>query len=464
MKIMLISPPNILEGNTKEESSFDNRTTPLDLATIGAVLEKKHEVKILDALALQLNKEEILEEIKKFNPEIICLTAFDRCRWGIDSANELSKLIKNKIIGLIWAYKHELMLNSMENNKNISFSIFGDPEYTLLEIADKSGFKDIKGVIYRKGEGIIQNEPRELIKNLDELPFPARHLLDLKIYKRLPHELIKEPNFDMIVSRGCPNQCVFCLMNIVGGRIRRSKSPEKAVEEMKMLKSFGAKQIHFQDLTFTFSRDWTEKFCNLLIKEGLELVWTCQTRTDRVDLELLKLMKKAGCNSILYGVESLDQNSLDLIKKNSKLENVKNAIVITKKVGIEARCSMMIGLPGEKKESVLKTIKMLKKLNPVFVQFHTTMALPGTELYESPEKFGGKILFDKTAKKFDISGKPFIPNDYKNEKEILDLQKRAYREFYFRLKYILGRIFNKNSFFRNVKGVKIFIKLLSRKN
>ncbi|VVB82634.1 Ribosomal protein S12 methylthiotransferase RimO [uncultured archaeon] len=464
MKIMLISPPNILEGNVSEEESFDNRTTPLDLATLGAVLEKKHEVKILDALALELNKEKILQEIETFNPDLICLTAFDRCRWGIDSANELSKYILNKNVGLIWAYKMELMIDSMKNNKNISFAIYGDPEYTLLEIADKKNLKDIPGVIYRKGNKIIQNSPRNLIKNLDELPFPSRNLLDFNAYKRLPHELIKSPSYDMIVSRGCPYQCAFCLMNIVGGRIRRQRSPEKTVEEMKLLRLMGAKQIHFQDLTFTFERNWTVEFCERLIKENLGLIWTCQTRVDKVDFELLKLMRKAGCRSILYGIESLVQDSLDLIHKNTSVEDMKNAILLTKKAGIEARCSMMIGLPGEKKESVLSTVNLLKKLNPAFVQFHTTMALPGTELYEYPERFKGKILTETLTKKFDISGKPFVPEDYKNEQEILDLQKQAYKEFYFRPKYILGRIFSKNQFSRNIKGIKIFLKLLNKKN
>ena len=458
MRVMLISPPNTLDGNIKEAASFDNRTTPLDLAIIGAVLKKKHEVKILDALALQLNKNQILEEIDRFNPDLICLTAVDRCRWGIDSANELSKHIKNRKLGLIWSYKPELMEDLLKNNKNIEFSIYGDPEFTLLEFADEKNFKTIKGLIYRKGNKIIRNKPREPIKDFDTLPFPARNLLDMKAYKRLPHELIKEPSFDMIVSRGCPYQCTFCLMNVVGGRIRRTRSPEKAVEEMKMLKKIGARQIHFQDLTFTMDKNWTTRFCNLLIKENLGVIWTCQTRVDRVDSELLALMKKAGCGSILYGIESLDQNSLDNIKKGVKLEDIEKALKLTKQAGIEARCSMMLALPGETRESVMRVINLLIKLNPAFVQFHTTTAFPGTELYENYDKYG-TIPEERVMRKFDISGRPFIPKAYKNEEEILKLQKEAYRKYYFRLGYILKRILNLSQFSRNIKGIKMFFKL-----
>ena len=460
MKVMLISPPNILKGNIKEESSFENRITPLDLAIIGAVLEKKHHVEILDALALGLNKEDILKNIDKFNPDLICLTAFDRCRWGVDVANELSKYIehRDKKLGLIWSYKPEFMIPLMENNKNIDFSIYGDPEYTLLELADKNSFKDIKGVIYREGENIIKNNPRELIKDLDILPFPARHLLKLNAYKRLPHELMKEPNFDMLVSRGCPYNCIFCLLKIVGGKIWRTRSPNKVIEEIKMLKEQGARQIHFQDLTFTLNRNWTIELCDLLIKENLGLVWTCQTRVDKVDSDLLNLMKKAGCRSILYGIESLDQEALDKIKKDVRESDMRKAIILTKKQGIESRCSLMIGLPGETKKSVFKTIDLLIKLNPSFIQVHTTMAFPGTELYEDNSEYG-KIIEDTTIKKYDLSGHLFIPKAYKNKEEILEIQKAAYKKFYFRPKYILGKVLNIKQLSRNWRGLKIFSKM-----
>ncbi len=457
---MLLSPPNILNGNTREESNFENRIMPIDLATIAAVLEKNHQVEVLDALALGLNKEEILKNIDRFNPDLICLTAFDRCRWGVDVANELSRYIKheNKKLGFMGGYEPEFMIPTMKDNKNIDFSIYGDPEYTLLELADKNDFKNINGIIYREGEKMIKNKPRELIKDLDVLPFPSRHLLKLNAYKRLPHELIKEPNFDMLVSRGCPYNCIFCLLKIVGGKMRRTRSPNKVIEEMKILKKQGAKQIHFQDLTFTLDREWTIELCNLLIKEKLGLIWTCQTRVDKVDSDLLKLMKKAGCRSILYGVESLDQEALDKIKKDVRESDVKKAIILTKKQGIETRCSLMIGLPGETKKSVFETIDLLIKLNPSFIQIHTTMAFPGTELYENSSEYG-KIIEDKTIKKFDLSGHSFIPKAYKNEEELLEMQKKAYKRFYFRPRYILGKMFNVKQFSRNLRGIKIFSKM-----
>jgi len=462
---MLISPPNILEGLSPEESSFENRVTPLDLAIIGAVLEKEgHQVKILDALALQLDKFSIIKEVENFNPNMICFTTFDRCRWGVDSANELIQSInfnsKTKI-GLFWSYKPDLMVSLMKRNRNIDFSIYGDPEFTLLDFANNVPLNEINGLIHRQKSKIIVNSPRAPIKSMDELPFPARHLIDQSVYKRLPHELIREPCFDVIASRGCPYQCIFCLLNVIWGNARTARSPEKVIEEIKLLKAQGARQIHFHDLTFTIDRNWVIKLCELMINENLDLVWGCQTRVDRVDLELLKLMKKAGCRSILYGIESLTQESLDSIKKGVKIEDIEKALKETHEAGIETRCSMMLGLPGETKESVEKTIALLIKWNPAFVQFHTTIAFPGTELYNNSEKYG-RIVCNQMVRKFDLSGNPFVPSGYKDENELLEMQKEAYRKFYLRPRYILGKIFNLKQFSRNISGIKMFLKIISK--
>ncbi|MFZ5955039.1 MAG: B12-binding domain-containing radical SAM protein [Nanoarchaeota archaeon] len=460
MKFMIIAPPNDLDATNNESTSYDNRITPLDIAYIGAVLEGSHQVRILDALALALNKNQIIDEIAKFNPDIICLTAFDRCRWGIDSSNKLVRLIKNKkrIIGLIWTYNSDLLSEILENNKDYDFAVFGDPEFTLLDVANKKSFRDIKGLVYRNKDKVIKNKPRELIKDLDELPFPARHLLDLQIYKRMPHESLIEPNFDIAVTRGCPFNCTFCLLKVTSGKNRRTRSPEKAVEEVEILKRMGARQVHFQDPVLTLNKEWSEKFCNLLIEKNFGVIWSCQTRVDCIDEKLLKLMKKAGCRSILYGIESLDQNILDNIKKGVKVEDIIRIIKITKQIGIETRCSLMLGLPGETKESFEAILDKLIKLSPAFAQFHATVAFPGTELFENFDKFG-RLAEDKHVKKFDLTGKPFIPNGYNNEQEILATQRHAYKKFYIRPFFVLKKIFNFKDIERNIRGIKIILKL-----
>ena len=467
MRVIFICPPNVLENKIEERVGLDTKYMPIDTAFIAGAIESENQVKLIDALALCMTKDEILKEVEDFNPDLVCLVPFDRCRWGLDAATDLSfhlkRLKSGKIpkVGYVLSYIDDLMLRWMGDNQNIDFAIYGDPELTLKEFCQKKTNPDgVKGLIYRKDGKIIQNSPRDLIPDLDVLPYPARHLLKIHAYARLPHESIKTPVVDMLISRGCPYRCTFCLLNVVGGKRRRVRSPKKAIEEMKLVRDqYGAKQIHFGDLIFTLDREWVMEFSKLLQQEKTGLIWSCQTRVDRVDPELLREMKKAGCVSILYGLESFNQNCLDLMKKDLTVERTRQGIKETKESGIEVRCSLMIGTPGETPEIAMNNVKELINLDVDFCQFHTTMAFPGTELHDNPTGLG-KIMSDRTMKKYDLSGKLFIPNGYLDEQQILDMQKEAYRRFYFRPKYILKRILNFRQFKRNWEGSRIFWKMV----
>ncbi len=465
MRVVFICPPNVLENKIEERVGLDTKYMPIDTAFIAGAIESENQVKIIDALALCMTKDDILKEVEEFNPDIICLVPFDRCRWGLDAATELSpylkNLSKNPKVGYVLSYIDDLVMRWMGDNENIDFAIWGDPELTLKEFCQKNGDPEgIKGLIYRKDGKLIQNQTRDLIQDLDILPYPARHLLKISAYARLPHESIKTPVVDMLISRGCPYRCTFCLLNVVGGKRRRIRSPRKAIEEMKLVKEqYGARQIHFGDLIFTSDREWVMEFSKLLQQENTGLIWSCQSRVDRVDPELLREMKKAGCVSILYGLESFNQKCLDLMKKDLTIERTRQGIKETKEAGIEVRCSLMIGTPGETPEIARKNISELIDLDVDFVQFHTTMAFPGTELHDNPTGLG-TIMAERTMKKYDLSGKLFIPNGYKDAEQILDMQKEAYRRFYFRPKYILKRLLNFRQLKRNWEGSRIFWKMV----
>ncbi len=465
MRVVFICPPNVLENKIEERVGLDTKYMPLDTAFIAAAIESENQVKIIDALALCMTKDEIIKEVEDFYPDIVCLIPFDRCRWGLDAAIELSHYLKQlkKVpkVGYVLSYIDDLVVRWMGDNQDTDFAIWGDPELTLKEFCQKNGNPEgVKGLIYRKDGKLIQNQPRELIQDLDILPLPARHLIKFHAYARLPHEAIKTPVVDMQISRGCPYRCTFCMLNAYSGKRRRVRSPKNAIAEMKLMKEqYGAKQIHFGDLIFTLDREWTMDFCKLLQKENLDLIWSCQTRVDRVDPELLREMKKAGCASILYGLESFNQQCLDLMKKDLKVERIRQGIKETKEAGIEVRCSMMVGTPGETPEIALKNVDELIALDVNFCQFHTTSAYPGTELHDNPAGLG-TIMADRTIKKYDLSGKLFIPNGYKDEQQILDIQREAYRKFYFRPKYVLKRLINFREFRRNWEGSRIFWKMV----
>lgn len=461
MRIMLLSPPNTLEKSSAEEFTFEERITPLELGILAATLERENEVRVIDALALRMDKEEILEEIDRFHPHIVGIVPFDRCRWSVRVSNQLSNYIDAEKIGLLGSYSSDVLIQMMKNNTNIDFGIYGDPEYTMLEISKNDNFKGIKGVIYRNNGKIIKNSERELIKDLDELPVPARHLLPMEAYKRFPHEAKTDSCRDMLISRGCPFHCTYCIMKLTSGRTYRIRSPQKVIDEIKSLISeYDAKEIHFIDPIFTMNRRWVNEFCNLMMEEGIQLPWSCQTRVDLVDKEILEKVHSAGCFSILYGAESPNQRVLDTIKKGITREQILNAVRVTQKIGIEVRLSLMLGLPAETPEMSKKTIEFAKEVNPTFAQFHQIVAFPDTELYDNARKWGR--IKETKIDKFDLSGALFIPDGYKNEEEINKMQKIAYKEFYMRPTYIMKKVLDLRNFRRNINGAKIFYRLMQK--
>ena len=319
----------------------------------------------------------------------------------------------------------------------------------------------MRGLILRKGKEIIANEPRPCI-DINDLPIQNRDLLRIERYKKVPHIAIKEPCIDVVTSRGCPYDCSFCLSKITGGRNYRLRLPEKIIEEIKLVKEkYGAKQINFASLNFTLNKDWVKKLCELLIKEDLGIIWVCQTRTDLVDKQILETMKKAGCASILYGTESLSQELLNNINKKADLKSQFEAIRITKKMGIETRVSMMLGLPGETPSMAEKIVDELIRLEPDFVQFHPTKAFPFTALYEEKDKWGKTAEIED--KSFDRSGYPFLPKGYRDGDELKKVISRAYRRFYLRPKYIIKKISNFREWGRYLRGVPVLFNILKDK-
>ncbi len=210
-----------------------------------------------------------------------------------------------------------------------------------------------------------------------------------------------------------------------------------------LMKEYGVKEISFWDDAITVSREWMMKFCDLLVEDKIDITWTCYSRVNTVDEELLRRMKNAGCWNIFFGFESGDQKLLDTIDKRITLEQIEKANSLCKKVGIEVRASFMLALPGETPELGQKTIDFAKKLNPDYAQFSVTTPYPGTKLYDEAEKYG---TLTKNFSEYHGWSPVFVPFGYKSREEIEKMEKRAMRQFYLRPAYIWGRIRKIDSF------------------
>ena len=294
---------------------------------------------------------------------------------------------------------------------------------------------------------MVRNPPKENIKDLDDLPLPARDLFPMERYIPLPNQYKKLPLTNMVVIRGCPYFCSFCDQAGTGARRR---SPQKVIEEIKeCVERYGIKEISFWDDTMSYHKKWMREFLELLIKENLDLVWSCYAAVNTVDKEILQLMRLAGCWNIFYGYETAIEELAENIqtnRKNKNFERMKQVAKWTKEAGIEVRGSFLIGLPGETPELAKQTVQNAIELDPDYAQFTLVCPYPGTKLSKEIEagKWGKFITRD--LEKYQCWNVTWLPDGYKNPKELKDMERYAFRKFYLRPSYIFKRILKIRTF------------------
>ena len=381
VKIVLIYPP-IVFG---QKRGFG--WPPLGILYIATFLQKKGiDVKVLDSFIVGHTLEELREVILKENPDVVGFSAMT-CQVNVilDIAEELKKyrpFVKIVVGGPhISSTKEELFKFS----GNIDFLFYGEAEKTFYKFINALGgnesFEEIEGIIYKQNGRTIINNPPQPTQDLDTLPFPNLGLLD--IYKYDSYYAKSLPLTSLLASRGCPYHCTFCDAYATHGRIVRFRSSKNVVDEMEHnYKKYAIKQFTIKDSTFTVNKNWVYEICSDIEKRGLKINWTCNTRVDLVDEALLMAMKKSGCYMILFGIESGSQKVLDMMKKGITIEQIKKAISLCKKTGIERVGYFIIGNPGETEEDVLKTINLIKELDFDLVDVGRMVAYPGTEIYQ----------------------------------------------------------------------------------
>jgi len=444
MKILLIQPNYRRIYAYAKKKEITPIFPPLGLAYIAAVLKKnKIEVKILEANAHDLNHEQIKQEIENYSPNIVGITATTSL---IEEANQIALLCKKEIKVVIGGiHANSMPDETLQKFERFDFLIRGEGEFAILEMAKKKPLSKINGLSYRKGGKIVHNNARELNDNLDELPFPARELLPMEKYfsagaKQTPSDYI-------LSSRGCPYQCIFCADHLVHGRKFRYRSPEDIIKEVEELYNRGVKDWDFVDDNFTLIIERVERFCELMIENGLnkKMSWRCANgiRVDKITPKLLKKMKEAGCYMVSLGIESGNEQILKNMKKNTDLGKIEQAVKWCKKAKIETRGLFMFGNLGENEKTMRDTINFAKRLDLDTATFHITIPFPNTD-YWRIIKQEGKI-FPKNYRDYIAYGNVIFKHGELEEKTLLKMQKKAYREFYFRPKIFLKAIKNLNS-------------------
>ncbi len=472
MKILLVTPPQVNKFKHRKKNKDSLKIgflPPLGIGYLAAVLEKEgYRVKIIDAPVFDYDYSDIVNDALEFKPDIIGISALTpTAAYAYKLAKHLKQNLPNVPIVMGGAHPIIFPEETINMGPEIDAVVSGEGEYIMLDLVrhveKRLPIHDVKGIYYKKDGKVIKTEPADEIEDLDTIPFPARHLYAVNQYAPEPFENKRLPSTNIIVSRGCTYaKCTFCYRSGKLKRKYRTQSPQRSIQEIKgLVDKYGIRELVFYDDDLFSNKKWMREFLELLEKAKLDIVWSIRGRSSTTSYELLKKSKELGCWNIEYGFESGDQDLLDNIKKGITLEQTRKVAKWANELGIDVVGTFMLALPGETPEKGMQTIKFAIELDCAYAAFIPTHPFKGTQLYDDCQKVG-KLVDDPYSEamvgtRF-IPKISYIPDGYKSADEIVKMCRRAYREFYFRPKFILKhlrRIRNFNDIRRYWEGIKL---------
>lgn len=446
MKILLINPPIQYAARFPGPNStwtYHELAPPLGLMAISAYIKLfgYRDVEMLNGQTSQgFEDDQLVAALKRYEPAVVGITTSSNLLYNV---LRIARVIKSHlptsqiVLGgpHLTCYGRETVAHP-----EVDFGVVGEGEYTFLELLrslDGAGeMGDVTGLVWKKGEEIVQNPPRVLSESLDDLPMPDFSLFDLKQH-RIPYDDY-HPSGMIISSRGCPYHCTFCSRNYPYYRMRGAES---VVEEMEALKNMGCRSVSFYDETFNGSKRRVMDICRLLLERRVGLHWSFRGRVDRIDDEMARVMASAGCVRVNFGVESGTQEMLDRINKKTTLEQATNAFSLCRKHGISTVGFFMLGLPGETREQAEKTIDFARSLDPDYLLFTSLIPEPGSSIYQEALSAGA---FPDYCLEFARNPVPdFVFRSWETgmkEAEVFDLMLKGLSSLYLKPTYVLRRL------------------------
>jgi anaerobic magnesium-protoporphyrin IX monomethyl ester cyclase len=415
--VLLVNPPApdgavwIRSQHRVGRRSRENMIWPqCSLAQFAALLMPHYKVEIVDAIATRMSWEEFHDLLRRKQARYyltqVAAPTLTNDMYGVF----LAKGLGSKTIAF-GTHVTPLPERTMEAYPSLDFILRGEPELTLRELIDslegrepsephifklfqdtdpewhplsasenreREDLSHVKGLVWRRNGHVAFNADRPFIANLDDLPLPRHDMLPLDAY-RIP--MLKGPYSFIVTSRGCPGGCRFCIKHVSYQYSVRLRSPESIMAEIEMLYDLGLRNVHMYTDLFTVNREQVMGLCKLMVESGIKIKWTCNSRVDYVDEEMLQTMAKAGCWTISWGLESGNVDVLKRVRKGTDLEKMMQALTWSKKAGIRNWGYFIIGLPGETEESIKETIALSKKLPVDIALFHIAAPYPGTPFF-----------------------------------------------------------------------------------
>lgn len=460
MKILLVKP-------VTPKGLVLNVVPPIGLGYLATALRRKgsQDVLILDCVKEGLDLAGFAAKIKEIRPDLVGFQVFSHDLTSLAESLKIVKKIKPKVVTVAGGpHPSGFPEQMLKDFKRLDYAFKGESEMGLPLLVKKLAGRKISlakipGLIWRSGRAVKIN-PQVFPENLDSLGFPAWDLIKPNSYPNAPQGVFFKnlPIAPIMATRGCPYQCAFCAGRTVTGLEIRSRSVDHVLAEIELLnKDYGVKEIHFLDDNFTLNRRFVKEFCQKLLKSSRRISWCCPNgiRMDTLDLEILQMMKAAGCYYVSVGIESGSNRILKLMKKRLTVEKIAKQVKMIKKSGLSVNGFFILGYPGETRKEMERTIKFSRSLGLTRVAFYNFLPLPGTEAYAQLRRT------KEIEKEFDFSQTfqaetPYAPKSVSKE-QLKRLQQKAYLQFYLRpailwemvkeiktlnqLKYILRRAF-----------------------
>ena len=462
--VLIYGTADILKKHSQLSNVLQQRVfPPLGLLYLAAVLEKERiKVSLIDLTVAKDGIQKAIEQIKSSKPKVIGInvTSFNLylVRLLISRIRKVSSDSRIVIGGTHVHYCPDSVIYL-----DADFGVISDGEYSLLALVkelfnNRSNFRHIPNLITKNSGGIEVNTLK-MIEDLDNLPFPARHFWRHKFYS----PLIAGRAATTVTSRGCIFGCIFCAIPNKG--TFRVRSAGNVIDEFEYLERQGFKYAELLDDTFTLDKDRAKLICEELIRKKINLKWTCSTRIDCVDRQLLCLMGKAHCTHIKYGIESGSEFVRNkIMKKFIKNSQIKNVVKDTKKAGILAEGLFIVGMPGESLEDIRLTLKFSKEIGLDYADFHLGTLVPGSEIFQKAtnERIIPSNIWEEVAKGQRM---PYSVPDKIPLTKILYFRKKAMRDYYFSIDFLFRELFLRTKDFASlINKAKVLLKLFNLYN
>ena len=419
------------------------KAPPLGLASIAAVLERAgHKVKIIDSPTLEMEEDEWLREVKSWRPDLVGLSVLTPLA---PRAYRAVRLLREELPGvpIVLGGPHPTFMYKEALDCGADYVVLGEGELTTLEFVetleergqDPGSLKRVRGIAFRRDGRVVVTQPRPPIRNLDELPWPARHLLPMERYIlfgkpiRVAH---------VMASRGCSYGCMYCTTSYFWGRRVRFRSAENVVGEIEYLvDKYHVKYVVFADDELVLNKKFVRDYVRLMRERGLDLPFACGARVDHVNREFMKFLFGNNCVTIYFGVESAKQETLDRIGKRITVDQVRRVFEWKKELGGFAVGSFILGFPWETIDDMKRTVEFAIRLDPDYAQFTALTPYPGTPMFEYAKRHG--LVEDWNWEHY-TTIRPVMRGFNFTRQDLARMIKYAYRRFYLRLGFIAREI------------------------